>query len=242
MRHRLLLLFVFVSGASAATIEVSSKEFVEFRQGSEFWIEYPYPDLEFLDHMQPSTLYWFIAGRQQPLPPSSYEFSATLQSLDGATSIGLPNAFGTPTTLCLDNFLSCTVTEPGMIFIFQYESASGLASLVGLNDVPDLPALWLIVRNEGPSLSVGIPGGTLGGFGLTWGNAEGKGVVTTAEQFLLSDIPEPNTLALVLTGLLALSTFHRKRSHLAPCGTSGCSSRHSGDTRSASCSGKIVHT
>jgi hypothetical protein len=138
---------------------------VEFRNGAEFRIEYPYPDLAFLDGLQPSTLYWFISGRLPSLPPPSYLFSATLQSPDGSTGISLPNAQGTPTTLCLDGF-ACNVTEPGITFVFQYDDAAGLAALVGPNDVPGLPALWLLVRNEGPSLTLGFPGGTLNGFGL----------------------------------------------------------------------------
>ena len=166
--------------ASAGTIDVSSQEFVEFRQGAELQYEFPYPDLQYLDNLPPVSLYWFIAGRQPLLPASSYQFSIRLESLDAANSVRLADATGTPTTLCLDGPFTCNVSEPGIIFIVQYSDAPGLSTLVGGNTVSGSPALWLFVRNEGPPITIGVPGVAFRGFGLTWGNALESGVDTPA--------------------------------------------------------------
>jgi hypothetical protein len=211
MLRRLLLIVAITSLAFADAIDISSEEFVEFRPSAQLWIEYPYPDLQFLDNLQPATLYWFIAGHLPSLPTSSYEFSATLQSIDGNSVHMLPNSTGAPTTLCLDSTFTCNVSEPGIILIFQYSDALGLTSLVGANDEPGLPALRLLVRNEGPSILLGVSGTTLQGFGLTWGNVEGKGVVTPATQFLLVDVPEPSTMSLMVLGLTALLVLSRAK-------------------------------
>ena len=206
MLHRLLQVGIILVAniVCAATIDVSSLESLEFRQGAELQYEFPYPDLHFLDQQQPVSLFWDTGGRLPSLPVSSYRLSAKLESLDANTSIPLADVSGGPTTLCLDGIV-CNVHQPGIIFIFQYNDALGLSTLVGGNTVSAAPALWLLIRNEGPSIVIGIPGGTLGSFGLTWGNAAQKGVETSPVQVLLADVPEPSTMAFVLICLSALA-------------------------------------
>ena len=210
MLRRLVLLWVAASAASATPINIASETFITFRQGAELRILYPYPDLQFLDNLQPVSLFWAVGGRLPVLSLSSYEFSAQLQSLDASNSVALPNVSGAPTTLCLDSPFPCAVTEPGIVFIFQYKDALGLSTLVGPNNVAGSPALRFLVRNEGPSLALGVPGGTFGGLSVSW-NTDAKGVSTSPVQILLVDVPEPNTLALVLVCLSGLTALRAKR-------------------------------
>ena len=208
MRKQLFLLLATAGTLFAAPMDVSSREFVWFQTGGELHMRSPYPDLGFLDGLQPESLYWSVVGRRPGSPVSSYKFSGRLQSIDGSRTVELGTTLGAETILCHD--FICSSSEPGIAFNYLYTSSAGISALVGSYDSPGWPAVWLIVRNEGPALELGFPGGSLQGFGLTWG-AAGRGITVTPDRVLLADIPEPSTFVSFVGASVALLCLRRNR-------------------------------
>ena len=145
--------------------------------GASLQITIPYPDLAFFGGNLPNSIFQTLIGPPPSNPNSTYQFSVSLQSIDGAKTTVLPTITGSITQTCVGSFFSCTLT-PAIVFTNHFVGNPGLGVL-SPTGIPGQPGAKVVLTNLGPPVVIGgvFPDTTLteqlavtlgyGGFGVT---------------------------------------------------------------------------